>query len=96
MAIITWTHSSFHHALTERCGAVSLIVDMLTVSSRTRALDIAHLALELEQAHGIVDQQLLLDCGLRRAADIAPKRNFRLSMSLRSKNPTGISCGRLT
>jgi hypothetical protein len=98
MAIITWTHSSFHHALTERCGAVSLIVDMLTVSSRTRALDIAHLALELEQAHGIVDQQLLLDCGLCRAADIAPKlatpsRNFRLSMSLCSKNPTGISCG---
>jgi hypothetical protein len=70
MAIITWTHSSFHHALTERCGAVSLIVDMLTVSSRTRALDIAHLALEREQAHGIVDQQLLLDCGL-------PSRRYR-------------------
>jgi hypothetical protein len=41
MAIITWTHNSFHYALTERCVAGSLIVDMLTVSSRTRALDIA-------------------------------------------------------
>ena len=56
MAIITWTHSSFHHALTERCGAVSLIVDMLTVGSRTRALDIAWPALELEQACGALEK----------------------------------------
>jgi hypothetical protein len=56
MAIITWTHNSFHHALTECCGAVSLIVDMLTVSSRTRALDIAWPALELEQACGALEK----------------------------------------